>query len=335
MEANVQAKDVAALFDRAGLGASATYIEFPKNRHTNGKEAKSGKAPAQSAAGGASAARLFKAGKADISCEIPAPALDRLLTGAPTHNKAEQAAYSGVTIAFFSLAGGGGKTTLATSLGRIVSGQGRRVVLANCASSFGFQHLVGSDAHRIGPLTFLPPPANVSALPLTLIDATETGGGADRESALKLIMDAGLHAHATFLDLPVTPSAHTREMLRMADQVLIPLLPDLNSAASLRSIESLMESELAGRADVHYVLNRYDPSRPLHCEMRDRLQSVLGGALLPIYIREEPLVQDAMRSGLTIVDYAPQSEVVTDLQALSLWIEQLLPRSLYLKGKTA
>jgi cellulose biosynthesis protein BcsQ len=69
--------------------------------------------------------------------------------------------------------------------------------------------------------------------------------------------------------------------------------------------------------------------------MRDRLQSTLGKSLLPFAIREEQQVQDAMRSGLTVIDYAPQSGVVVDLKALGKWVEQLLPQLEFARGMTA
>jgi cellulose biosynthesis protein BcsQ len=333
MEDNLQAKDIAALFGRAGLGRNATYREFPKERPNDATGGQPPISAIHAVAAAESGAIFGKTAVTEFEAERLTPALDRWQSGTWPQGKTEQPAFSRTTNAFFSLAGGVGKTMLATSLCRVMNGRRRRVVLANCANSFGLQHLLGPDAHTIGSFTFVNLHENTSALPLILIDATETGGSGELGSALKLIQDASEHAHTIILDLPVGLSAVTRETLSIADHIFIPILPDMHSAVTLRSMDTLVE--LADRPEVHYILNRYDSSRALHREMRDRLQNILGDALLPIYIREDPQIQDAMHSGVTIVDYAPQSEVVADLQALGKWVEQLLPRSFYLKGKTA
>jgi cellulose biosynthesis protein BcsQ len=161
---------------------------------------------------------------------------------------------------------------------------------------------------------------------MTLIEAEEAATPEQEESAMKLVQQASVHADATLLDLPVGASSRTLDLALSADYILVPLLPNVHSAATLRSLEELLQAGRAMGTQVHYVMNRYEPSRALHREMHDRLQSILGDALLPLYIREEPLVQDAMRNGVTVVDYAADSEIVADLRALSRWVEQLSPR---------
>jgi hypothetical protein len=69
--------------------------------------------------------------------------------------------------------------------------------------------------------------------------------------------------------------------------------------------------------------------------MRDRFQAMLGSALSPFSVREDPQIQNAMRCGVTIVDYAPHADVATDLHTLEEWMEELLPRPMILKGMTA
>jgi cellulose biosynthesis protein BcsQ len=318
------AKDIAALLDRAGLRETGTYREFSKGRVAVFEGTAQGKPPAPQLH---VLGRQTGAAAAQFSASPPqagAPVLDRLL-GAKLSSRSASSAAAATRIALFSLAGGVGKTTLATTVGRILSGRGRGVVLVNCGSSFVWQHLLGPRAQSVGALTFLHPGEGPAARPMTLIEASEAATPGEQETAMTLVLEASVQADATLLDLPVGLSSRNLDLAASADHILVPILPDIHSAATLRTLDAQLGPLRSTGAHVHYVLNRYQPSRPLHRDMHDRLQSVLGDALLPLYIREEPLVQDAMRNGVTVVDYAPDAEIVADLRALSRWVEELAP----------
>jgi cellulose biosynthesis protein BcsQ len=121
----------------------------------------------------------------------------------------------------------------------------------------------------------------------------------------------------------------------MADRILIPVLPDMHSALTLQSIDGILRDQFGARGKIHYILNRFDVTRRAHREMRERLQKILGNALAPFSIREDPRIQDAMQAGLPVVDYAPHAEVNGDLKTCGDWIEEMLPSAIAVKGMTA
>lgn len=333
METKLHAKDVAALLSRACHRDGGSYRDFSSNKP---QFEAPGRLPASQVSVEAANNNVPGVpGRAGTYPDQRTLSLDRLLAG--IQSRKSQPANAATKIAVFSLAGGVGKTTLATALGRLLSGRMHQVVLANCDSNFGLQHLRGSYSQTVGAFTFVHAPEHTAAFPMALIEAGEYATADERESALKMIRDSSLQADTMLLDLPANRSAHTLECLRTADHILIPLSPDMHSAVTLGWLEELMKRERATGAgrSVHYIINRYDGTRSVHRDMRDRLQSTLGKSLLPFAIREEQQVQDAMRSGLTVIDYAPQSGVVVDLKALGKWVEQLLPQLEFARGMTA
>ena len=57
----------------------------------------------------------------------------------------------------------------------------------------------------------------------------------------------------------------------------------------------------------YYVLNQFDPSLPLHLDVREVLREQLGDRLLPFALRRAPAVSEALAEGMTVMDYAPNS----------------------------
>jgi cellulose biosynthesis protein BcsQ len=235
----------------------------------------------------------------------------------------------------FSLAGGVGKTTLATNIGRILSGHGLRVVLANWGRAFAFQHLMNSRAQTVGSLSFIHPPNSENAPPMILIECGELAAGGEGSEALRLVEQASGHADVTLLDLPVSLGATTYGLLLQSDHVIVPLLPDVQSVATLQLLEEVLVTQGSPGPEAHYVINRYQASRSLHRETFDRLRDKLGDQLMPNYVRESPEIQDAMWSGVTVVDHAPTSTVAVDLHALAGSVRQLTPRRSVRKGSIA
>ena len=65
------------------------------------------------------------------------------------------------------------------------------------------------------------------------------------------------------------------------------------------------------------MLNQFDPSLPLHLDVREVLREQLGERLLPFALRRTPAVSEALAEGMTVVDYAPASTVAEDFVALA------------------
>ena len=114
--------------------------------------------------------------------------------------------------------------------------------------------------------------------------------------------------------------------MRLAPQVLVPLIPDMNSVVSVSSIDAFFDhngSPAAVHAPPHYVLNQFDSSLPLHLDVREVLREQLGDRLLPFVLRRAPAVSEALAEGMTIIDYAPNSGVAEDFASLASWVKSL------------
>ena len=100
------------------------------------------------------------------------------------------------------------------------------------------------------------------------------------------------------------------------------IVPDLLSAVSISRLEEFFEQAAQNgitAAQPYYLLNKFDSSRALHLEIRQRLSQVLGKRLLPVSIRRSFEISEALAAGKTVVDYAPQAGVVNDFHDLAEW----------------
>jgi cellulose biosynthesis protein BcsQ len=107
--------------------------------------------------------------------------------------------------------------------------------------------------------------------------------------------------------------------------VVIPLVPDVQSIASISRVEAL--SDLSGEGQNRrclFVLNRFDEARPLHREIRTHLEKVLEDRLAPLAVRESEYAPEALSLGMTVLDHVPQSPVANDFEQLVAWLEARL-----------
>ena len=98
--------------------------------------------------------------------------------------------------------------------------------------------------------------------------------------------------------------------MRLAPQILVPLIPDMNSVVSVSSIDAFFDHNGGAPANPRfrtYVLNQFDTTLPLHLDVREVLREQLGDRLLPFVLRRAPAVSEALAEGMTVMDYAPNS----------------------------
>jgi cellulose synthase operon protein YhjQ len=138
------------------------------------------------------------------------------------------------------------------------------------------------------------------------------------------------------VDLATASGATTRRVIRMAPLVLVPMIPDMNSVVSVSSIDSFFQHNgmpATKPAMPFYVLNQFDPSLPLHLDIREVLREQLGERLLPFVLRRAPAVSEALAEGMTVMDYAPNSIVAEDFGSLAGWVKsQSAPASTTYRG---
>jgi cellulose synthase operon protein YhjQ len=232
-------------------------------------------------------------------------------------------------LAVFSLAGGVGKTSIVATLGRALSARGERVLLVDSAPYGLMPFFFGARDQRPGQLrTFSPPMASGDAA-IQMITLDPDAMGPETGSQEALTAEISLHARGlgrVIVDLATASGATTRRVMRLAPQVLVPLVPDLNSVVSVSSIDAFFDHNggASGKPALpHYVLNQFDPSLPLHLDVREVLRERLGDRLLPFALRRSPAVSEALAEGMTIMDYAPNSAVAEDFASLAGWVKSL------------
>lgn len=258
----------------------------------------------------------------------------------PTQSAPAPVAARAPVLAVFSLAGGVGKTSLVATLGRVLSARGERVLLVDTAAYGLLPFFFGARDQRPGLIrTFSPPVASGDA-PIQMITLDPETLAAEATNGETLTAEILKHARGVsrvVVDLATASGATTRRVMRLSPQVLVPLVPDMCSVVSVSSIDAFFEHNHNGNIGKpmlpYYVLNQFDPSLPLHLDVREVLREQLGDRLLPFAIRHTPAVSEALAEGMTVMDYAPNSAVTEDYASLAGWVKSLsAPASTTFRG---
>jgi cellulose synthase operon protein YhjQ len=258
-------------------------------------------------------------------------ALKGVFTGAagPTEAMPAPVPQRAPVLAVFSLAGGVGKTSLVATLGRTLAARGEKVLLVDTAAFGLLPFFFGARDQRPGVLrTFTAPGAGGDA-PVQLITIDHETLGPETAQQETLTQEISRHTRGVsriLVDLATASGATTRRVLRMAPTVLIPVIPDMSSVVSVSSIDAFFQHNVSGsgqQARPYYVLNQFDPSLPLHLDVREVLREQLGDRLLPFALRRTPAVSEALAEGMTVVDYAPTSAAAEDFISLAGWVKSL------------
>jgi cellulose synthase operon protein YhjQ len=233
-------------------------------------------------------------------------------------------------VAVFSLAGGVGKTCLVATLGRALAALGEHVLLADTAVYGPLPLYFGSREFKPGVVRTFSPPGGERDAPvqvLTLEPERYPGDGADEHDPLlgELGRD-GRDASRILVDIGTASRQVTRRLLLLRPTILVPILPDISSVATVRSLEAFLFNPAnptnrdRETGSAFYLLNQFDASSPLHLDVRETLQQQLGDRLLPLVLRRSSEVSEALAEGTTVIDYAPGSAVAEDYMHLAGWL---------------
>lgn len=245
----------------------------------------------------------------------------------PVEEVAATATSRAPVVAVFSLAGGVGKTSIVATLGRALAARGEKVLLVDTASFGLLPFFFGARDQRPGQLRTFSPPSGGGDAPIQLVTIDPDAMGPENRATETLTSEIAKYSRGTnriIVDLATASGATTRRILKMNPLVVIPVIPDMNSVVSVGSIDSFFERNAGatGNAPMHYyVLNQFDPSLPLHLDVREVLRERLGDRLLAFALRRAPAVSEALAEGMTVMDYAPNSTVAEDFITFAGWVK--------------
>lgn len=128
------------------------------------------------------------------------------------------------------------------------------------------------------------------------------------------------------IDTPPGPSVYLDQVFNCADLLVIVLLPDAASYATIPAMEAWLSDMQAGSPHVAsaYVLNQLDPSEPLNRDIAGVLQQRLGRRLSPISIHSDEAVCEALAFQQPVLIYDPHGQASHDLARLASWLIQTL-----------
>lgn len=253
------------------------------------------------------------------------------------------------SVAVFSMKGGTGKTTLSGSLAWVLAEQGHHVLMIDMdAQGHLTQLFKGKPAKGQTKLYYSlihEQPLAETIVPtshpnLSLIPATEDHFYLNsallskpwREWKLK---DA-LHAMYPFrydmviIDLGANLSLSTYVALFAAKILIIPVLPDILSYLSLKTLFTFLDKTCKNYKysfDMIWVLmNRVNSHRPLDRENKKALEKYYGRFLMPVVVREDLKFSEAAREQVPVIMYAPQSAAARDIKKVAQFLETIIFR---------
>ena len=186
------------------------------------------------------------------------------------------------------------------------------------------QSLAHADWRDIAfPSTF-----DVACLPYGLVDEPQREAfegllANDPDWVGRQLKQAGLDEDAVVLiDTPPGPSVYMKQVFACADLILIVLLADAGSYATIPSMESWITEAATQYPALRsaYVLNQVDRSDALNRDVADTLIAHLGPRLAPIGIPADEAVCEALAFQQPVLVYDPHGQASHDLANLASWV---------------
>lgn len=137
------------------------------------------------------------------------------------------------------------------------------------------------------------------------------------------IAQAGLDDDALVLiDTPPGPSVYLKQAFACADLVLIVVLADAGSYATIPAMETWISEISTSQALPRcvYVLNQLDRSEALNRDVADTLQAHLGARLVQVRVHRDEAVGEALAFQQPVLVYDPHGQASHDLARLAGWV---------------
>lgn len=136
----------------------------------------------------------------------------------------------------------------------------------------------------------------------------------------RCLKQAGLDDDAVVLiDTPPGPSVYLKQVFACADLVLILLLADAGSYATIPAMESWLDGPLVSRPPLGslYVLNQVDSREPLNRDVAELLHQKLGARLVNVRVHYDEAVSEALAFQQPVLVYDPHGQASHDLARLA------------------
>ena len=140
---------------------------------------------------------------------------------------------------------------------------------------------------------------------------------------------AGLKQNALVLiDTPPGPSVYLRQVFACADFILVVLLADAGSYATVPAMQTWRADASATRPNlgVYYVLNQVDRSDPLNRDTAAFLHQQLVSCICPVDIHGDEAVGEALAFTQPVLQYEPHAQASLDMTRLATWVLDMLNR---------
>lgn len=252
------------------------------------------------------------------------------------------------TIAIVNQKGGCGKTTTAINLAAICAKRGLRTLLidmdpqSHCAAGLGvpdegIENHIGRALlcdlsrafHRESLVWEVSRNLDLAPSSMALAGLEAPGGGLhaleDRDRRLALLLRwLAPHYDRCLIDCPPTIGLLTYNALRAAGEAIIPVETGF---FALRGAKKQWETirNLVDRVNhpiACYVLpTLFDASDRIARNILGAIRRQFGGRVIPLVIRDHAALREAAGFGQPVIEYAPESEAVTDFAALADWLD--------------
>jgi cellulose synthase operon protein YhjQ len=143
------------------------------------------------------------------------------------------------------------------------------------------------------------------------------------------IEQTGLGNDAVVLiDTPPGASVYLKQVFACADVILVVVLADAGSYATIPAMEVWLDDMLALYPHLRniYVLNQVDRSEPLNRDVADKLHRDLGSRMAPVGIHSDEAVSEALAFLKPVLAYDPHGQASHDHARLATWLIDTLNR---------
>ena len=237
------------------------------------------------------------------------------------------------------LAGGSGRSTLASFLAVENARQGRPCLLVDLNETSIYPYLLmtfrSEESVRTGRswTLYTSEPAKATLI----VVRPETGECGPEEDpghlsrlreeiasqAAPLLASATPRKPLVLFDAPPLTRSRLHEVSRFASLVLSPIRPDLPSLLSVKDMEKSFdrfEQEEIRNCERYYVLNRFVPDHPLHQDIHEIFRQILARRLCPFVVPEDPSVELALAKGASLLDSFSETPAALSMADVCRWV---------------